>query len=129
MRDAIAGDAPAEDVVTALPLLLKAGVEAGPPASMPCPAGFVCQPDDVVFGAYVAYTDRSSGAGEDVVAALAALVALADPRLVPLFVRLSLGPAGPVRQTALDALVKVVLTGPEPRARARLLTALTQNPA
>jgi hypothetical protein len=127
LREAIAGNAPAEDVVTALPLLLKAGVQAGPPAAMPCPEGFVCQPDDVVFAAYVAYTD-SSVVGLDV-DALSALGALTDPRLVPLFVRLSLGSQGPARDAALDALVNIIKTGPEARARARLLAGLTLGEA
>jgi len=131
LQEAVAADAPAEDLVTALPLLLEAAVRAGRPTPMPCPAGFVCPPDDVVLRAYVAYTDSAASAAPGVVdvSALSALGALADPRLVPLFVRLSTGVAGPARDVAIDALVTIAVIAPEARARQRLLHGLAVSDA
>lgn len=128
LQQAVAPGAPLEDLATVLPILLEAAVRDGRPSPVPCPAGFTCPADDVVLQAYVAYLERSAAAPDGIdVEAIAALAALGDPRLQPLFLRLSLGPPGLVRDVALDALVLLTTTSPahvDPRVRVRLVQGL-----
>jgi hypothetical protein len=128
LQQAIAADAPLEDLATALPILLEVAVRDGRPPPVPCPEGFKCPADDVVLEAYVRYLTRSAAAPDGIdVDAIAALAALGDPRLQPLFLRLSASPPGPVRDIAIDALVQLTTTSPahiDPRVRLRLVQGL-----
>ena len=128
LDQAFAAEAPLEDLMTALPILLEVAVRDGRPAPVPCPAGFDCPAADVVLAAYVHYIADSAStaaAGGVDLEALTTLASLKDPRLVPLFVRLSGGPAGAMRDVAVDALVKIAVIAPEPRARRRLVQGLS----